>query len=178
MAIAADSSSPTGPPSAADCLAVGVAAASETSVTAAAVVASAPVAVVAAADSIITRGIRCAGVEEVAAIDLLQRALSPRRAIAKLLALPGGGVVGNGGLRQRPRPEGVAREEDGEQVRQGEEAAGVAPSPEIPDAHAHDDFAIRRGDTMLDAWGAAISTSMRRPDKILQLVAAMDIPRP
>ena len=63
--------------------------------------------------------------------------------------------------------------------RRGREAKmGVAPSPEIPDAHAHDDFAIRRGDTMLDAWGAAISTSMRRPDKILQLVAAMDIPRP
>ena len=55
---------------------------------------------------------------------------------------------------------------------------GVSPSPMIPDAHAHDNFAIRRGDTMLDAWGAAISTSMRRPDKILQLVAAMDIPRP
>jgi hypothetical protein len=30
-------------------------------------------------------------VEEVAAIALMQRALSPRRAIAKLLALPGGG---------------------------------------------------------------------------------------
>ena len=123
MAIAADSSSPTGPPSAADWVAASVAAASETSVAAAAVVASAPIAVVAAADSIITRGIRCAGAEEVAAIDLLQRALSPRRAIAKLLALPGGGVVGNGGLRQRPRPEGVAREEDGEQVRQGEEGS-------------------------------------------------------
>ena len=112
--------------------------------------------------------------------------------------------MGDGGLRRRPRPEGVAREEDREQVRQGEEAAGpagaeqrsrdaplpswtgggretkmgVAPSPEIPDAHAHDNFAIRRGDTMLDAWGAAISISMRGPDKILQLVAAMDIPRP
>ena len=54
MTIATDSSLPTGPPSAADWVAVGVAAASETSVTAAAVVASAPVAVVAAADSIIT----------------------------------------------------------------------------------------------------------------------------
>ena len=53
MAIAADSSSPTGPPSAADWVAAGVAAASETSVTAVAVVASAPVATVAATDSII-----------------------------------------------------------------------------------------------------------------------------
>ena len=54
MAIAADSSPPTGLPSAADWVAAGVAAASETSVTAATVVASAPVADVAAADSIIT----------------------------------------------------------------------------------------------------------------------------
>ena len=53
MTIAADSSSPTGPPSAADWVAIGVAAASETSVTVAAVVASAPVATVATADSII-----------------------------------------------------------------------------------------------------------------------------
>ena len=45
MAIAAESSSPTGPPSAADWVAIGVAAASEMSVTAAAVVASAAVAV-------------------------------------------------------------------------------------------------------------------------------------
>ena len=48
MAIAAESSSPTGPPSAADWVAAGVAAASETSVTAATIVASA------AAHSIIT----------------------------------------------------------------------------------------------------------------------------
>ena len=53
MAIAADSSSPTGPPSAADWVAASVAPASETSVTASAVVASAPIATVAAADSII-----------------------------------------------------------------------------------------------------------------------------
>ena len=53
MTIAADSSPPTGPPSAADWVAAGVVAASDTSVTAAAVVASAPVATVAAADSII-----------------------------------------------------------------------------------------------------------------------------
>ncbi len=94
MAIAADSLPPTGSPSAADWVAAGVAAASETSVTAATDVASAPVAtVVAAADSIITRGIRCAGVEEVAAIPLMQRALLSRRAIAKLLVLPGGKAV-------------------------------------------------------------------------------------
>ena len=53
MAIAADSSSPTGPPLAADWVAASVAAASETSVTSATVVASAPVATVAATDSII-----------------------------------------------------------------------------------------------------------------------------
>jgi hypothetical protein len=127
MVIAADSSPPTGPSLAADWVAAGIAAVSETSVTAAANVASAPVAVIAAADSIITREIRCAGVEEVAAIALMQRALLPRHAIAKLLALPGGGgVVGDGGLRRQPRPEGVAREEDREQVHQGKEAAGPA----------------------------------------------------
>ena len=53
MAIAADSSSPTGPPLAADWVAASVAAASETSVTSATVVASAPIATVAATDSII-----------------------------------------------------------------------------------------------------------------------------
>jgi hypothetical protein len=53
MAIAAGSSSPTGPPLAADWVAASVAAALETSVTAAAVVASAPIATIAAADSII-----------------------------------------------------------------------------------------------------------------------------
>ncbi len=53
MTITADSSPPTGPPLAADRVAAGVAAALEMSITAAAVVASAPVATVAAADSII-----------------------------------------------------------------------------------------------------------------------------
>ncbi len=50
MTIAAEPSSPSGPPSAADWAAVSVAAASATSVTAAAVVASAAVAVAAAKD--------------------------------------------------------------------------------------------------------------------------------
>jgi hypothetical protein len=50
MAIAAEPSSPSGPPSAADWAAVSVAAASETSVTASAVVASAAVAVAVAND--------------------------------------------------------------------------------------------------------------------------------
>ena len=54
MVIAADSLSPTCPPSVADWVAAGVAAASETSITTAAVVASAPVPIVAVADSIIT----------------------------------------------------------------------------------------------------------------------------
>jgi hypothetical protein len=70
MTIATYSSPPTVLPPAADWVAVGVAAASETCVTAAAVVASAPVAVVAAADSTITRGIWCARVEDVTAIAL------------------------------------------------------------------------------------------------------------
>ena len=54
MAIAADSSSPTVLPLAADWVAAGVAAASETSITAAPIVASAAVATVATTDSIIT----------------------------------------------------------------------------------------------------------------------------
>ena len=57
MAIAADSSSPTGLPLATDWVTAGVAAVLETS-TAAAVVASATVAVIAAADSIITAAVR------------------------------------------------------------------------------------------------------------------------
>ncbi len=109
MTIVAELSSPSVLPLATDWVAVSVAAALETCVTAAAVVASAPIAAVAATDSIITRGIRGAWVEEVVAIALLQRALSPRCAIAKLLALlGGGGVMGDGGLRQQPRLEGVA----------------------------------------------------------------------